>query len=316
MVLKIKYIVKKFPIVCFQKFLLFWSLLALRNNTKKGFLGESFLLILILLFSSFCAFARQDYPKRIISLGPSITKALYLLGAQDKLIANTTYCIYPPAAKEKEKIGTALEVNIERIFYLKPDLVLATSLTNPKTKEKLKNLGIEIITFSAPKDFSGLCKQFLELGKLLGKEENAEKIVKNAENKVDSIKKQIKDLPNPKVFIQVGAKPLVAANGSYFVNDYIESAGGINIAKQSSNGIYSKEQLLRDNPDIIIITRMGMISENEKKEWQSFKALNAVKLNQIHIVDTDELTSPTPLSFVDTLEEMVQILHPEIKNEK
>lgn len=272
-----------------------------------------YLLIWLLLFNFSAAKAQQQsHPKRIISLGPSITKALYLLGAENELIADTVYCVYPQGAKDKEKIGTVVEINIEKIFSLKPDLVLATSLTNPKAKEKLKNLGVKIITLPAPKDFSGLCEQFLELGRRTGREDTAEKIVKSAKNKTAFIKEKVKYLPWPKVFVQVGAKPLKAANENYFINDYIKSGGGINIAKYAPEGIYSKEQVLKDNPDIIIITRMGMASEIERKNWQSFKALNAVKFNRIYIVDTDELTSPTPESFAATLEEIARILHPEI----
>jgi len=249
-------------------------------------------------------------PERIISLGPSITKGLYLLGVEDKLIANTTYCVSPPEAKKKEKIGTVVEVNIEKVFDLKPDLVLGISLTDHKAKEKLKNLGIRVITFPTPGDFCDMCKQFLELGRLVGKEKEAEKIVKNAEKKANSVKKKVKNLHHPRVLVQVGARPLFVSTGRYFVNDYIEFAGGVNITKKVKEGSYSREQVLKANPDVIIIATMGIVGEEEKKVWGKYKTLNAVKNDRIYILDTDKLTSPTPLSFVKTLEEITHILHP------
>jgi len=266
--------------------------------------------IIVFLFTAQLLFAQEDAPKRIISLGPSITKALYLLRVQEKLIANTVYCIEPPEAKKKEKIGTAQKVNIEKVFYLEPDLVLATSLIDPRSTEKLKNLGLKVVTFSTPKDFNDICKQFLELSRLTGKEKEAKEIVKRAENEADLIREKVKNLYKPKVFIQVGARPLVVATGSYFVNDYIEFAGGINIAKDAKEGIYSREQVLKANPDVIIITTMGIAAEEEKKTWQKYEILNAVKNNQIYIIDTDKITSPTPESFVKTLKEFAHILHP------
>lgn len=268
----------------------------------------------ILIFLGAYAFAghtEESYPKRIVSLGPSITKDLYLLGAGEKLVADTTYCVKPPEAKQKEKIGTVLEVNVEKIFNLNPDLVLATSLTNPKAKEKLNSLGVRVVTFPAPRDFHSLCKQFLELGKLIGKGEEAEKIVKSASDRVELVRERIKDLPRPKVFIQIGAKPLFAATSRYFVNDYVEFAGGLNVAKDAREGIYSREQVLKADPDVIIIAAMGSLrAEAEKKAWQNFKILKAVKFGRIYIMDSDELTSPTPVSFAETLEEFVKILHP------
>lgn len=255
-------------------------------------------------------FAQERPPKRIISLGPSITKALYLLGAQEKLVANTVYCIYPPEAREKEKVGTAQQVNIEKVFNLKPDLVLATSLVDPRSTEKLKDLGLRVVTFPTPKDFNEICKEFLDIGRLLGREKEAEEIVGRAQNKALLIKERFRNSNKPKVLVQVGTRPLVAATGSYFINDYIEFAGGINIAKDAKEGIYSREEVLRANPDCIIITTMGIATEEEKKVWQKYRTLNAVRFNQIYIIDTDKITSPTPMTFVKTVEEFAHILHP------
>ena len=96
----------------------------------------SFTCILIFLSNSYLiGYANQVYPKRIISLGPSLTKELYLLGVEDRLIGCTVYA--PECAKDKEKVGTVIDINLEKIIKLKPDLVLATSLTNPKRVEKL-----------------------------------------------------------------------------------------------------------------------------------------------------------------------------------
>lgn len=267
--------------------------------------------IIVFLFITHLLFAQEDVPQRIISLGPSITKALYLLGVQDKLIANTIYCIYPPEAKKKERVGTAQKVNIEKVYSLKPDLVLATSLVDQRSTEKLKNLGIRVVTFSTPRDFNDICKQFLELGRLVGKENEAKEIVERAENEAALIREKVKNLYKPKVLIQVGARPLVAATGNYFVNDYIEFAGGINIAKDAKESIYSRERVLKENPDVIIITTMGIAVGEERKIWQKYEILNAAKFNQIYIIDTDKITSPTPQSFVKTIEEFAHILHPE-----
>jgi iron complex transport system substrate-binding protein len=262
--------------------------------------------------NTLCGEPQENYPQRIISLGPSITEELYLLGVGDKIVGVTTYCDWPPQAQRIEKIGTAIEVNLEKVISLRPDLVLATSLTNPKAKEKLKNLGIKVITFPSPKNFCEICKQFLELGRIVGKEKEAEKIVCQAKKAVSSIKEKVKELPRPKVLVQVGAKPLWVAPKDSFINDFIEIAGGINVGPSGKSGLYSREEVLKRNPDVIIITTMGIVGKEEKKIWQKYKTINAVRNNRIYIVDSDKLCSPTPVSFVETLEEMVNILHPHI----
>jgi iron complex transport system substrate-binding protein len=254
----------------------------------------------------------DSQPQRIISLGPSLTKGLYLLGVQDKLIANTIYCIEPEDARRKEKIGTVVKTNVDKVLALKPDLVLATSLLDPKEKEKLTSLGIRVVSFSTPKNFDAICGQFLELGLLVGKEDKARKIVEDAKDEVARLKEKVKKLPRPKVLIQVGARPLVVAPGNYFINDYIEFAGGINVAQETREGIYSREWVLKINPEIIIITTMGMAAEKEKSEWTKYKTLSAARFGRIYIMDTDKITSPTPVSFVKALADFARIFHPEL----
>jgi len=250
--------------------------------------------------------------KRIISLGPSITEQIYLLDAEDKLVGCTIYCKRPKDAESKEKVGTAIEVNLEKIITLKPDLVLATSLIPPKTIEKLKDLKIRVVSFPSPKSFDEICEQFLSLGVLVGEKGKAEKIIEEAKKKVNEIKEKVKVFSKPKVLVQVGAKPLWVATKDSFINDFIEFAGGENLGPER-NGIYSREKVLKQNPDIIIITTMGIMGENEKKLWQRYKPINAVKNNKIYIIDSYKLCSPTPVSFVQTLKELVGILHLDLK---
>jgi ABC-type Fe3+-hydroxamate transport system substrate-binding protein len=252
-----------------------------------------------------------EFPQRIISLGPSITEELYLLGAQNKIVGVTVYCRKPAQAREKEKVGTAVEVNVEKITALEPDLIIATSLTSPKSIEKLKNLGIDVVIFPATESFPRLCDQFLELAKLIGKEKEAQIILKEVRSEVETIRKSVEILSKPKVIVQVGAKPLWIATRDSFMNDFIELAGGENIGPQGLNGCYSREKVLELNPDVIIITTMGIIGDDEKTLWQKYTTLSAVKNNRIYIVDSDKFCSPTPVSFVNTLKEAVTMLHPE-----
>lgn len=237
-----------------------------------------------------------------------------MLGVEDKLVGCTVYCQSPAEAKLKEKIGTVINVDVEKIASLKPDIVLATSITDPKAIKKLKKLKIKVITFSTAINFHQIGQQFLKLGKIVGKEKVARAVVGKAKDKVNLINTKIKGLPKPKVFIQTGARPLYTPNKDSFVHDCIVRAGGINIAADSignlGGGIYSREQVVKQNPDVIIIVTMGIAGEKEKMVWGKFKTLDAVKNDRIYIIDAPKLCSPTPVSFAESLEEIAWILHP------
>lgn len=253
----------------------------------------------------------KDWPCtfRIVSLGPAITEDLYLLGLGDRIVGVTTYCVRPQEAKKKEKVGTVMEIDVEKIITLRPDLVIGTPLTDKRQLEKLKNLGINVVVFPLARDFSGICSQFLELGRMLGKEKKAKKIVKMAQERVNRVRGKIKMLPKVSVFVQVGSKPLFTIGGDSFINDYIEMAGGINIAKDCNLGFYNREEVLRKDPDVILIVGMGILGEREKAIWQRYKSLRAVRNNRVYILDSYKMCSPTPITFAQMLEELVGILH-------
>jgi len=252
-------------------------------------------------FSANRAFGSPSDNLGIISLSPVITEGLYLLGMGDNIIGVTIYCQRPSQAKDKQKVGSVVDVNVEKIVNLKPDIVFAMSHTNTKDIKKLRDTGINVITFDIPKTFERLCEIFLALGKTIGKEKEAIHIVNASKRKVSDIRKKTSGLQKQKVFIQIGAKPLFAATDDSFVNDYIEFSGGINIFKDAGSGLISREEVLKRNPDIILIATMGVAGKDEQKIWHRYKMINAVWNNRIYLVDPYRICSPTPVSFAEYL---------------
>ncbi|UCG35589.1 MAG: ABC transporter substrate-binding protein [Candidatus Omnitrophota bacterium] len=269
-----------------------------------------FLLCFVLVFNrvGFCADSKAKPPNRIVSFGPLLTESLYLLGVDEKLVANTIYCTRPPAAKRKEKIGTMVDMNLEKVVVLQPDLVLATSLTPPRVIAQLKRLGVKVVSLDSPKTFDELCEKFIVVGGLVGKKEKAREMILAVKREVELLRKNASRGRRPKVFVQIGASPLFTSNKDSFINDFIEFAGGSNIAKYSRGGIYSREAVLRQNPDVIIIATMGMVAEEEKEIWKSFRGLAAANNNSIYIVESDQVCSPTPFTFADTLRKFIKMI--------
>jgi iron complex transport system substrate-binding protein len=268
-------------------------------------------LICFMLISAGNIFAAdKTYPERVVSLGSTITEKIYLLGAGDRLVANTNYCVRPPEAKHKEKIGTIIKSDIEKIFSLKPDLVLATSLTQPRQIKKMERLGLKVVVFQQPANFNEMFEQFLELGKLLGERETAEEIIGRAKKQISGISNIKREGKKPKVFFQIGARPLFTATGESFVNDFIKYAGGVNIAADAKSGMYSREKVVEADPDVIIIITMGIIGEQEMETWKNYKSMSAVKTGRIYIIDSYIVCSPTPESLAGTLNEISEIFYP------
>ncbi|HAR96481.1 MAG TPA: ABC transporter substrate-binding protein [Deltaproteobacteria bacterium] len=251
------------------------------------------------------------FPRRIISLGPTITEKLYLLGVEERIVGVTIYCNRPSQAALKEKVGNVTHASIEKIVRLKPDLVLATSLTDSRLIEKLRRARIRTEVFPEAKSFEELNKQFVHLGKMVGREGKAHRVAALADHKVRAISHGVGGQRKTKVFCQIGAQPLFTAVGDTLLNDFIERANGINIARGAKIGFYNREEVIRQNPDVIIIVTMGIAAEREKQAWQRFKSVNAVRNGRVAVMDAYRTCSPTPLTFADALAEFAAILHPE-----
>jgi ABC-type Fe3+-hydroxamate transport system substrate-binding protein len=267
-----------------------------------------FIFTLALLFLINLGSLHAQVAKRIVSLAQSITKNIYLLEAQDKLVGCTSYC---KTNKEDNiaVIGSAIKINIEKLYSLKPDLVITTGLTSPETLGMMDKLGIKYKIFESPKDFEGICKQFLEISKLIGKEEKGKKIVEQEKMKLQRLKKQIPAGKKPKIFIELGTKPLFSVIPNTFMHDYITFVGGENIATDVSTGILNREIVLQRNPDVIFVTTMGNIGAQEVKIWKKYSALKAAKNDQIFLIDSDIACTPTPDSYTATVEKMIELMY-------
>ena len=250
-------------------------------------------------------------PRRIVSLVPAVTEALYLLGAGDRIVGVTVYCKRPPQAQTNEKVGTVIDVNIEKIVQLRPDLVIASPLTDRKQIRRLRSLGLRVELFDAPADFRGLCESFLTLSRLVGKEQRAEEVLERTSRELEAVKKRMEDTAKRRVFVQIGADPLFTADGASFINSLIECSGGVNIASDAKTGIYSREEVIRKNPDTILIVTMGFVGEREKEVWLKYKTIDAVKDHRVFAVDSYRVCSPTPVSFVQTVKELAGMFHDE-----
>jgi iron complex transport system substrate-binding protein len=211
-----------------------------------------------------------------------------------------------------------MQMNVEKIISLEPDLVLANALTRQKQIDALKKQGLDVLRLPTPANFDDICRRLTHLGSLIGRRDRALAVVAQAQKEVERIRSVAMTQNKRTVFIQIGLKPLKTAAKNTFIHEYIEFAGGSNIASGASDGVFSREKVLEQDPDIILIATMGTskkAGEREKKSWQRFKFLKAVKNHEIHILDPDIVCSPTPEQFAKGLKDFYRLIHPNIETD-
>lgn len=271
--------------------------------------------IVVLLVLAHTAAGVAAPPERIISLGPINTENVFLLGAGDRLVGSTTYCVRPEEAKKTAKIGSVMQVSIERILSLKPDLVLATGLTPEHQVQALSRLGLKVVRFDQPRSFAESCAHFDELGRLLGLAPEAGMITAELGRKVDEIRARVTAYPHPRprVLLQIGASPLYVSGIDSFTHDFISLLGADNVMGDQPSGRINYEQAIAADPDVILIGIMGSeggIAAREKERWLKFTVIRAASNHRIHVVDPDLVCSPSPATFVEALLQIEPLLYP------
>ena len=113
-------------------------------------------------------FAAQQRPLRVVSLVPSDTFTVVALGAKDRLVGRTDWCIHP----EKDlahvpRIGGTKTPRVADILALKPDLVIANKEENKKKHfDAIEAAGIAVFV-SQPATVEASSTHVLDLGRLL-----------------------------------------------------------------------------------------------------------------------------------------------------
>ena len=270
------------------------------------------LLSFLLLF--FISLASAEY-KRIVSLAPLATESLYELGIDKEIVGITVYC--PKGENPKEIIGTLLEPNLEKIAGLKPDLIVSTKEGNNKAAvEKLMRLGFNVYVMNTSESFEEICKNYLDLAKEAGKEKEAEKIITNSRVIIENIREKLNINKPEGVFWEVGARPLYTAAGKSFVKSYNYYTKTENIYKDIDMRypLVDIEDVVKRNPDIIILVNMGDIGAEEISVWKKYKSVNAVKNNKIFMTDVNDVFTPTPSTFAKGVKLLSKTIYPEIFN--
>ncbi|MCK5174104.1 MAG: ABC transporter substrate-binding protein, partial [Planctomycetes bacterium] len=173
---------------------------------------------------------------KIISLAPNITEMLFVLGVEDSVIGRTDYCDYPPEAKNIESLGSLGFANIEKVLSLNPNLLITPNTPDKEVRKLLANAGIEVLIIQSS-NVHGMLEHLLNIGRSVGKAEQAGTVVDGMQAKLDVIAGRYAKIDKaklPRVFIEISNDPLITVGGRSFMSDVIRCAGGVNVAGEVS----------------------------------------------------------------------------------
>ncbi len=248
---------------------------------------------------------------RVISLTCSNTEIVSFLGCAGKLVGVDDYSDYPPDIVAKlPRVGRDLDIDVERVAELRPDLVLA-SLTVPgheKVVEELDSAGLPYLVLE-PIRLADVYRDIFQVGKLLGAVEAAERCVRDMEQKIKPVGSAF---PKASLIIQWWPKPVIAPGSRSWTEDLMEAAGLVNpIGERDVKSTPLTDEEVRElNPDAIAISWCGVQHDKYRPQvvyrnpaWQDTRF---VRNRQVFTIPEAHLGRPSP-RLVDGFNQLKEI---------
>src|SRR5919201_2993003 len=172
-------------------------------------------------------------PRRVVSLVASNTEIVCALGLADRLVGLDDFSDWPPAVQHLPRVGRDLDVDLERVACLEPDLVLA-SLSVPGMERNIERLASSGLPYAViePRGLDGVFENVREVAALLGEPERGERLAAELRARMDAIVGAAAPAAaqhRPRVYWEWWPRPPITPGGRSWMTRLIAMAGGWNI---------------------------------------------------------------------------------------
>lgn len=259
---------------------------------------------------------------RVISLYAAHTENLFNLGLEDEIIGVSKNEDYPYMALTKPNFST--RDGVEKFLAAKPDLVIIRPMQRrgyPSLWAALERRGIQVLAFQ-PSSIPEMFTYWRTLGRLTGKELEAERMVAEFKEGVETASQRVNRIPmeeRPLVFFEsIHRKFATFAPGSMPLY-VLEVAGGRNIAAdaRSRHGTnianYGLERMLAKSADIdIYLAQYGAMNDVSVRRIATGPAasrIKAVRDRNVFLVDEHLVSRPT-MRLLQGIEAIHRLMHP------
>jgi iron complex transport system substrate-binding protein len=253
-----------------------------------------------------------DGARRVISLAPSTTEALFALGAGARVVARSRYCDFPPEAQALPVVGD-VEPDLEAVMGLRPDLVVGLGgLTSNHLADQLRARGIQT-WFPTSSSLAAIDDLLVGLGERTAHVEDARRLTAALDEHEHAIERAVSGEPKPRVVMMVSVTPLVAAGPQSFADELISAAGGQNvIAEGGPWPTIGFERLLDLDPDVVLDAvevdgERAMLISVDAPGWGGLRAVRDGRVIRIR----DERVLRAGPRIAEGMAVLARALHPQ-----
>lgn len=232
----------------------------------------------------------------------------------------TSYKDLPERYDDLTEIGNPMSPDMELIKSLNPTEVYSVTTLQTDLEDVFHNVDIHG-TFMDLQSVDSVLQELINLGEKFNREEQAEKVVADIEQRFAEIEEAASGEETPSVLVLMGVPGsyLVATEHSY-IGDLVKRAGGENIVHGEDVEYLASntEYLQQSNPDIILRAAHGMpdeVVEMFDKEFKTndiWKHFDAVKNDRVYDLPEPLFGTTGNLKIVEAMDALVEMLYPEL----
>ncbi len=239
--------------------------------------------------------AKAEAAERIVSTAGAITETVHALGVGSDLVAVDISSVYPEEMTRLPQIGYSRFLSAEGIVSMRPTLVLLNEDAGPASVlQQLKETGVRLVTLPNHHTPEAAIDRIREIGKLLQRTEEAERLVAELTADLDALARRVAQTEErPRVlfiYTRGGGTMNVAGKGAG-VERMIELAGGVN-AVEGFEGYkpITAEGVMAARPDVILVTTRGLESAGGVRSLLKQPGIALTKAGtQQRVIDMDDL---------------------------
>lgn len=259
-------------------------------------------------FGAVISAGTKTSPARIASLNPATTELLFALGAGPRLVARTTWDVWPDAARAVADVGPGLRPNVEAVLAHHPDLVvLYASSENRVAAEQLRAAGVSVIALRTDL-LADFVRASRELGRATGEDAAAAIVVDTMQRTLARVRAATQHLDHPTVFWHVWDSPIYTIGAGSFLDQLLTIAGGTNIYgdRAEPSPQVSLEDIVKRDPRIILAGVSGEKALARNPLWQGVRA---VREGRVFVIDTNLVGRPS-VRAGEAAASIARLLHP------
>ncbi len=258
----------------------------------------------------------EEKPERVVSLIPSNTETLFALGLNEEIVGVSEFDNYPEEAADKEKVG-GMELNLEKIISLEPDVVFAHESDAHNSEEgldQLRDANIAVIVVNDASSFEDTYTSIRMMAKATGTTEYGNEMIDTIKTKVADIEEKAKEIKEEvKVWVEVD-QDLYTTGKNTFIDEMLTIIRAENVAGDQEGWVqFTEEDAVNLNPDVIVTT-YGDYVENPKADIlarEAWQDVAAVKNERVYDVHPDLVSRPGP-RLAEGIEELAKVIYPDV----